>query len=219
MAAMEDRRTLHIVDSSSRVRAELARIGFNLGHHAEVYGSLSEFTHRPPANGIVMLRDDPLSPALDAVMERFTDADIWLPILAMDDDPDTGRVVAAIKAGAIEYLSLPIDSAHLSRVLARISEEAKAYSEARRRMIEARNRITSLSNRERQVLDWLSQGSSNKVIARELSISPRTVEIHRANMMSKLGASHAAEAVRLRIEAELANGKSFELGQGLGKAS
>lgn len=53
------------------------------------------------------------------------------------------------------------------------------------------------------MLDWLAEGRSNKMIARELAISPRTVEIHRANMMSKLGAHHAAEAVRLRIEAHL----------------
>jgi DNA-binding CsgD family transcriptional regulator len=57
--------------------------------------------------------------------------------------------------------------------------------------------------REREVLDWLAEGSSNKAIARELDISPRTVEIHRANMMTKLGARHAAEAVRLKLEAKL----------------
>ena len=74
---------------------------------------------------------------------------------------------------------------------------------ARRRMIEARDRISSLSVREREVLDWLTEGSSNKVITRELDISPRTVEIHRANMMHKLGARHAAEAVRLKLEAKL----------------
>ncbi|WP_232366704.1 response regulator transcription factor [Alteripontixanthobacter muriae] len=70
-------------------------------------------------------------------------------------------------------------------------------------MIEARGRLSALSGHEREVLDWLSRGSSNKNIARELDISPRTVEIHRANMMSKLGANHAADAVRLRLEAQL----------------
>ena len=63
--------------------------------------------------------------------------------------------------------------------------------------------VNSLAVRLPQVLDWLAEGSSNKAIARELDISPRTVEIHRANMMNKLGARHAAEAVRLRLEAKL----------------
>ncbi len=80
--------------------------------------------------------------------------------------------------------------------------DAGRHSEARRRLVEARQRISALSRREREVLDWLSQGLSNKAIARALEISPRTVEIHRANMMDKLGATHAAEAVRLRLEAD-----------------
>ena len=97
----------------------------------------------------------------------------------------------------------PASAYHLSLRISYPSEADHAYAAARRRMIEARGRIENLSAREREVLDWLAQGSSNKTIARELDISPRTVEIHRANMMSKLGASHAAEAVRLRIEAGL----------------
>jgi len=70
-------------------------------------------------------------------------------------------------------------------------------------MIKARTRIANLSTREREVLHWLAEGSSNKAIARELDISPRTFEIHRANMMAKLGAKHAAEAVRLRLESDM----------------
>ena len=86
---------------------------------------------------------------------------------------------------------------------AHVHTDAGRHAEARRRLIDARRRIDQLSKREREVLDWLSEGCSNKAIARELEISPRTVEIHRANMMDKLGAGHAAEAVRLRLEAGL----------------
>lgn len=85
----------------------------------------------------------------------------------------------------------------------RILQEAQAYIETRHKMADARNRIAGLSTREREVLDWLTEGRSNKMIAHELSIGPRTVEIHRANMMSKLGAHHPAEAVRLCIVAGL----------------
>jgi FixJ family two-component response regulator len=73
----------------------------------------------------------------------------------------------------------------------------------RRRTIEARQRIATLSGREREVLEYMVAGRTNKLIARELEISPRTVEIHRANMMSKLGARQSAEAVRLRLEAQV----------------
>ena len=102
------------------------------------------------------------------------------------------NIVAAIKAGALDYLALPIKPDQLLRTLSKLEPEAEEFPLARRRVIEARNRIESLSGREREVLEWLSAGSSNKVIARELEISPRTVEIHRANMMAKLGAQHAA---------------------------
>ncbi|AOL95385.1 regulatory protein, luxR family [Porphyrobacter sp. LM 6] len=121
----------------------------------------------------------------------------------MDVQPRPNRIVEAIKAGALDYLALPLDPERFTRSLARIAHEAEQFGMARRRMIEARDRIATLSVREREVLDWLAEGSSNKAIARELDISPRTVEIHRANMMTKLGARHAAEAVRLKLEAKL----------------
>ncbi len=140
---------------------------------------------------------------MSVILERLSRLGIWLPLIAFDAQPRPGRIVDAIKAGALDYLSLPLDPERFARCLARIEKEAELFGQARRRMIEARDRISSLSTREREVLDWLAEGSSNKVIARELDISPRTVEIHRANMMSKLGARHAAEAVRLKLEAKL----------------
>lgn len=201
--AMSRKASLHFIDSSSRHRAELARIGFSLGHHAEVYGDLSELSIHPPREGIIVARDTVEEGGVSVILERLSRLGIWLPLIAFEAQPRPGRIVEAIKAGALDYLSLPLDPDRFARCLGRIEKEAELFGQARRRMIEARDRISSLSTREREVLDWLAEGSSNKVIARELDISPRTVEIHRANMMSKLGARHAAEAVRLKLEAKL----------------
>lgn len=200
---MSRKASLHFIDPSSRHRAELARIGFSLGHHSEVYGDLSELSIHPPREGIIVARDTVEEGGVSVILERLSRLGIWLPLIGFDAQPRPGRIVEAIKAGALDYLSLPLDPDRFARCLARIEKEAEQFGQARRRMIEARDRISSLSTREREVLDWLTEGSSNKVIARELDISPRTVEIHRANMMSKLGARHAAEAVRLKIEAKL----------------
>lgn len=199
---MDRKPTLHIIDRSSRIRAELARIAFGLGHHAEVDADLGEVIERPPQEGIVLLRDEGEPGGVAVRLQQLYQANVWLPVLITDLEPRTPQVVAAIKAGALEYLVLPIDAARLRRVLAEVTEEAAAHAAARRRMIEARACIARLSGREREVLDWLCCGYSNKAIARELSISPRTVEIHRANMMAKLGANHPADAVRLQLEAQ-----------------
>ncbi len=200
---MTRKASLHFIDSNSRQRAELARVGFTLGHHSEVYGDLSELSVHPPREGIIIARDTPEEGGVSMILDRLSRLGIWLPLIAVDNDPRPGRIVDAIKAGALDYLSLPLDPDRFERCLTRIAKEAEVFGAARRRMIEARDRIGSLSAREREVLEWLAEGSSNKVIARELDISPRTVEIHRANMMHKLGARHAAEAVRLKLEAKL----------------
>ncbi len=200
---MEPKAILHFIDSSSRHRAELSRAGFALGHHCEVYGDLNDLAVHPPREGIIVARDAVEEGGVAVILERLSKLGVWLPLIAVEEQPRPGRIVEAIKAGALDYLSMPLDPERFARCLTRIEKEAEIFGAARRRMIEARSRISSLSNREREVLDWLAEGSSNKVIARQLDISPRTVEIHRANMMTKLGARHAAEAVRLKLEAKL----------------
>lgn len=200
---MEQRLTIHFVDNDSRARAEKARIAYASGHHAEVYSDLQELIIIKPESGILMVTDRIISGDPEEIMARLGAAGISLPLVVTSEQPTVEKVVQTMKAGVLDYLKTPFTQQQFDDVMARIALEAEAHMEARRTLIEARQRISHLSKREREVLDWLAEGNSNKAIARALNISPRTVEIHRANMMEKLGTHHSAEAVRLRIEAQL----------------
>lgn len=202
---MEQRLKLHIVGGDSRLRAELARLAFSMGHHAEVYSDISELLDMNPHEGVIVACENVLASGMDRLLERLGEGGVWLPVIAASHAPDVDQVVQAIRAGALDYLRLPLTEGEFARMVSHVFADSGRHAEARRRLVEARQRIGTLSRREREVLDWLSAGCSNKAIARELDISPRTVEIHRANMMEKLGANHAAEAVRLRLEAGFAS--------------
>ena len=200
---MEHRHIIHVVDSDSRLRAEQARTAFALGHHAEVYSDLAELMSRMPPSGIVLLRERATDVILRELLDRFGEQGLWLPVIVCAEDPHIERVVSAIKGGALDYLQLPLEAGRLARSLPRVAAEASARSLTHLRLADPRRRIARLSKRERQVLEWLALGTSNKLIARELEISPRTVEIHRSHMMTKLRAGHAAEAVRLWLQSGL----------------
>lgn len=200
---MEKSLKIHILGGDSRSRAEQARLAFAMGHHAEVYSDLPELFDASPEEGVILAFDNVAEDGMVALLEQLSDHGIWLPVVAASHSSDVYDAVAAIRGGAFDYLCLPLTAEALGRLIDHAVAEAARHIDARRRLVEARQRIGSLSKREREVLDWLSEGCSNKAIARTLAISPRTVEIHRANMMDKLGASHAAEAVRLRLEAGL----------------
>ncbi|MFZ9396779.1 MAG: hypothetical protein ACO25F_12060, partial [Erythrobacter sp.] len=133
---MAENPPLHFVDPSSRSRAELARLGFSLGHHCEVYGHFCELAKHPPRRGLILVRDGDVMAdgegmgAVEAAMERLGALGVWLPLVAIGDAGQPGRIVAAIKAGALDYLVLPLDLGKLRLCLERIGEEAEAYGEA-----------------------------------------------------------------------------------------
>ena len=201
--------TVHVVGGDSRSRAAQARLLLDMGHHAEVYSDLVELLDRPPSDGVIIASPNALESGVAMLLNELADHGIWVPLVPASEAPGVSEVVQAIQEGALDYLVLPLTQDEVRRMIAHLRSDGGRHAEARRRLIDARRRIDDLSRREREVLEWLSEGCSNKAIARELQISPRTVEIHRANMMTKLGASHAAEAVRLRLDAGYDSGKQL----------
>jgi two-component system response regulator FixJ len=123
-----------------------------------------------------------------------------LPVVVMTGQGDVPTAIRAMKASAVDFLEKPFDE----EVLLETVELALGRSggpEQSREVIEAAKRLALLSQRERQVLDGIASGQPNKIIAFRLSISIRTVEVHRARMMHRLGVRQVAEAVRLFVVA------------------
>ena len=192
---------IHFLGGEARFRAEASRAAFALGHHAEVYETIEELVECPPRIGVVVAYDDPATGGIGAIRSRLIAEGIWVPLVAVHENPDVEAVVATIKAGALDYVALPLTSDRLVDLLAANADQIVNYANVHKKLVVARDRLAALSPREREVLDQLAEGHANKAIAQVLQISPRTVEIHRASMMRKLGANHAAEAVRLWLEA------------------
>ena len=197
---------VHIVSLSSVERAEQARACYAIGLHAEIYSNYDELVAAAPRRGLVLAEDIAERGGIAQLIGDMAARGFWLPVVGTAASVASHRVVAAIKAGALDYLALPLDPARLSATLRHAGEEAQALGQVQRQAVDARARLDRLTARETEVLDLLVAGASNKAIARELQISPRTVEIHRANMMTKLDAHHAADAVRLRLEASMGAG-------------
>ncbi|MEQ5789320.1 helix-turn-helix transcriptional regulator [Erythrobacter sp. NFXS35] len=192
---------LHFVEADAQRRAELIRVGYSLGHHCEIYSDMSELAAHPPRSGLIVVSDIGENGGIAAVLDRLLSLGICLPVVATAYKPTPSQIVEAIKDGALDFLVLPLTADRLARTLSRVTKEVHNIVALRERIVCARDRMSRLSGREREVLEALTSGGSNKDIARTLSISPRTVEIHRANMMNKLGARHAVEAVRISLEA------------------
>lgn len=129
---------------------------------------------------------------------------IHLPVIFITDHADVKIAVKAIRAGAIDYIQKPFDGAD---ILASMEDALRVGQKSHRSLAEtelARSALKLLTPRERNVLDQLAMGRSNKNIAHELGISTRTVEFHRAHIMEKLNARHMADVLRVSLTAELA---------------
>ena len=202
---MEAEPTVHIVDDDGAVRRSLECLLHAAGFKSTAYETARSFLDAAPgvSAGCVLL--DVRMPEMDGLelQARLNRLGCPLRVIVMTGGGEVEDAVRAMKAGAVDFLEKPFDD---DRLLGAIEEAllVSQRSAGNREAAEAAERIGALSRRERQVLEALSAGGPNKVIAYDLGISVRTVEVHRARMLERLGVRSLAEAVRLAVLATLA---------------
>ena len=192
---------VHIVDGDPKRRGALARHAFAQGLHAEIYDGAEELLKAIPSQGILFVHDDGASSVISALMAKLAEEGRWCPIIGYCDQPLIGVVVGAVKGGALDFIVTPCDGESIGQAAAGVANDVVRHVAMWERRAHAYGTLNRLNCRERQVLDALATGQSNKAIARDLAISPRTVEVHRMKMLAMLGARNAADAVRLHAQA------------------
>jgi two-component system, LuxR family, response regulator FixJ len=200
---MMRRSNLLLVDGDFRRRAAISHCLSGSGLHVEPFEDPGELYSRWPGDGVLLVHDS--GDAIAALIEHMSQTGDWLPIIGFAEEPATRRIVEAVLQGAVDYLVWPFEDTQVVESMTLAEDRARSVAGAKLREAVARSRVERLTRREREVLAGVAGGLSNRLIGERLSISPRTVEIHRANMLNKMGASHTSEAIRIAIEASLVN--------------
>lgn len=202
---MATEKLVYIVDDDGAIRRSASLFLRTQGYLVESYSSGVPFLEaigslRP---GCVLL--DIRMPEIDgiAVLEQMRAAGVEYPVVMMTAHGDVSTAVTAMRKGAHNFIEKPFDRDTIVQALEEVFELAEAEDARRLTAAAAMACIETLTPRERDVLEGLASGQTNKMIALTHGISPRTVEIHRANMMEKLGVSTLPEALRLALAAGL----------------
>jgi FixJ family two-component response regulator len=185
---------IHVIDDDESLRAALLRLLAAAGFEAHGYASAGDFLLHPPADGpgCVLLDVRMPGPSGLELQEAMHDQGIDLPIIFMTGHADVSSSVRAMKAGAVDFLEKPVQRDTLLEALARALTRDLEDRARHQRSSELLGRFALLTSRERDIFDRIVAGKANKVIADELAISERTVKVHRAQLMVKLGADSAA---------------------------
>lgn len=198
---MDQRRTIAVVDDNSRRRASLTHTLSAARIHVEPFETIDELGLSWPRAQAIMIED--VADSVDDLVMLMAGNGRWVPIIAFAENPTTDQIVKAVLAGAVDYLTWPCAASQVIGALIAAESTGAALGSLKLREARARSRVQRLTRREREVLAGVAVGMSNRLIGEQLEISPRTVEIHRANMLTKMGAQHTSEAIRIAIEASL----------------
>lgn len=196
---------VHIVDDEEAVRNSLAFLLSGAGFAVRVHESATEFLALAPQISNGCLITDLRMPDMDGVelLRRLRSADAMLPAIVITGHGDVQMAVEAMKSGAIDFIEKPFSDDVLIESIARAAGRAAERVQSDAALDLVRQRVASLSERERQVLRGVVAGQANKTIAHQLGISPRTVEVYRAGLMGKMQAKSLPDLVRMVMNIEI----------------
>jgi two-component system, LuxR family, response regulator FixJ len=204
---MPQKGNVYIIDDDEAMRDSLSFLLDSAGYSVTLFETATSFLEALTRLEFGCIVSDVRMPGIDGIelLKRMKAAGSKFPILIMTGHGDVPLAVEAMKLGAVDFLEKPFEDDRLVAMIEGAIRQAdtSARTEAMTQDITAR--IASLSPRERQVMGGLIAGLSNKLIAREYDISPRTIEVYRANVMTKMQANSLSELVRLAMRAGLLN--------------
>lgn len=202
---------VHVVDDEESIRKSLSFLLRSARHRVQCWTSGTVFLRGVARGEPACVLLDIRMPEMDGleVQAQMAAQGIGLPVIVLTGHGDVTLAVKAMKAGAVDFLEKPFDRQKLLDALARAFTQL-ADADTRRDMAAAAQvQIAALTARERDVITGLACGYPNKTIAYDLGISPRTVEVHRANLMAKLEVTNFADALRIAFAAGLGSGREW----------
>ncbi|HEX5790018.1 MAG TPA: response regulator [Luteolibacter sp.] len=195
---MIDPPLIHIIDDEPSFRQSLARLLRANGLNARLFDSASQFLSCADvgSRGCVILDVHMPGECGLELQDALVARDSMLPVIFLTGRGDIPMTVRAMKAGAADFLTKPVDEKDLLAAVAKALERNRAAIEQRSRLLDARGRLATLSEREHEVMTHVIAGGLNKQIADRLGISEKTVKVHRGRVMQKMGVASVAELVR-----------------------
>ncbi|MDE0350783.1 MAG: response regulator, partial [Gammaproteobacteria bacterium] len=183
------------------VRASLHALLQTAGYRTALFGSGTDFLEAADIGLGACVVLDVKMPGPDGleVQRRLNERGETLPVIVLTGHGDIAMAVQAIRAGAVDFLEKPVSGQQLQRSVARAIDIDRSVRQDQRERSEIGTRLRGLSKRERQVLERLVLGRTNKFVARELGVSARTIEVYRRNVMMKMGADSLSHLVRMTL--------------------
>ena len=196
---------IHIVDDDKAIRDSLSLLMQAENIPSETYASAEEFLQRKGESELGCLLLDIRMPGMSGLelLEFLKSKDVSIPVIFITGHGDVVMAVNAMKSGASDFIEKPFNTEHLLKLIRKCLTDCVSINNVSQNKIEMQNLLEKLTKREKQVLEQLVNGKQNKVVAQELGISPRTVELHRSRVMDKLNVHSLSELVRISL---IANG-------------